>query len=356
MQKSVELGVGAAEAAASDAVASPCRLPPAIRPDPASISAAWRRLLDLPPSPAEDLYTALILRFTGAVRIEDPAAVDSLAGRPVLFLANHQTMIESPLFMMLATGLFGGLVSAVAHVQHRESWLGRLLEHYLAYPGVADPGVMFFFDDHDQRRFMREFDDLRRFLLARRRSLLVHVDGTRVQTCRHRVADCSGLFLRLALALDMPIVPVRFRGGLPVRSMDQWFDFPFGYGRQDYWIGRPIPPSDLAPLDADARRTLILDRLNSLGGAVEEEQPSPPALDFSEAVERAGRRWSVPEARAVIVAALAAFPVLHPEIGRLVRAMEAGRLLVPDTAEGRWLGALGAWLSDGGLEIGFRSG
>ena len=356
MREAAEFRIRAAKAAADDTVASPHPHLTAIRPDPAVTGAAWRRLLGLPPSPAEDLYMALLLRFTSTVRIEDPAAVDSLAGRPVMFLANHQTMVESPLFMALATGLFDGLISAVAHVQHRESWLGWLLGHYLAYPGIADPGLMSFFDDRDQRLFMRGFDDLRRFLLARRRSLLVHVDGTRVQTCRHRVADCSSLFVRLAVELDMPIVPVRFRGGLPVRSMDRWFDFPIGYGRQDYWIGRPILPSDLATIDADARRALILGRLNRLGGAIEDEQPNPPDPDFAEAVERVRRRWGVPEARAVIATALAALPEPHPEIGRLVQAMESGRLFVSDTAEGRWLAVLGAWLTDDGLGIDVRSG
>jgi len=72
------------------------------------------------------------------------------------------------------------------------------------------------------------------------KSLMVHVEGTRAFTCRHAVGKMSSAFVDLALKLGAPIVPVRFVGGLPVQPLQKGLEFPVDFGRQDYWIGRPI--------------------------------------------------------------------------------------------------------------------
>src|SRR5690625_3365502 len=321
-----------------------------LSPDQKAIWGGCRQLLGWPRSPAEDLYNALF-RFSGKLHLDSRHELAEIIGRPVLFLANHQTMVESPLFMTLASGLFGCFVSALSHVQHHRSWLGWLLSHHLSHPGIHDPGVMFFFDDQGQREFMRNLAPLRDFLKRERRSLLVHVGGTRVQSCRQPTTACSGVFLRLATRLQMPVVPLRFRGGLPIIPGGKWLDFPIGYTRQDYWLGRPIYPDELAPLDLGQRKRLILERLNSLGGTIAKEQPNPPDHAFAKAVERRRLRWGVPEAQAVVAEALAGLPAPHYATRRLVQALHRGCLEVGEAADERWLAELATWLSDGAIEI-----
>src|SRR5690625_2680830 len=251
--------IGDGETRRAEAPASATSSIRVLEPDQEASWSGCRQLLGCPRSPAADLYTALF-RFTGSLHFDSPDTPAEITGKPVLFLANHQTMVESPLFMTLASGLFGCFVSALSHVQHHRSWLGWLLSHHLSHPGIHDPGVMFFFDDQGQREFMRNLAPLRDFLKRERRSLLVHVGGTRVQSCRQPTTACSGVFLRLATRLQMPVVPLRFRGGLPITPGGKWLDFPIGYTRQDHWLGRPIYPDELAPLDLGQRKRLILER------------------------------------------------------------------------------------------------
>jgi ribosomal protein S18 acetylase RimI-like enzyme len=55
-------------------------------------------------------------------------------------------------------------------------------------------------------------------LASGERSFFVHCDGTRSRSCRTPVQRLSSLFLDMAVELDVPVVPVRFIGGLPVEK------------------------------------------------------------------------------------------------------------------------------------------
>src|SRR5690606_22805804 len=66
----------------------------------------WRAHLGVGPRPAEDLYLALLRRFVRRVSVADPAALSAIDG-PALYLANHQTAIETLMLSIVAGAASG---------------------------------------------------------------------------------------------------------------------------------------------------------------------------------------------------------------------------------------------------------
>ncbi|MEL7372134.1 MAG: hypothetical protein AAFN74_24625, partial [Myxococcota bacterium] len=82
----------------------------------------------------------------------------------------------------------------------------------------------------------------------------------------------------LAMAVDLPVTPVRFVGGLPTTPVETKLEFPFGMGKQDYYIGRPMMPEELASLSYKARVERVIDAINSLGPTNEVPKAPDPAF------------------------------------------------------------------------------
>ncbi len=97
-------------------------------------------------------------------------------------------------------------------------------------------------------------------------SLLVHVEGKHALQARQPVEVVSTALIDLAVAKGVPIVPLRFAGGLPVTPVAEPLAFPVDYGQQDFLIGAPLLPEVLAPLPSSERRARVLDALNGFGG------------------------------------------------------------------------------------------
>ena len=93
---------------------------------------------------------------------------------------------------------------------------------------------------------------------------MVHVEGELGLTCRQPVARTSSVFLDLAVELDLPIVPVRFVGGLPVLPLPQTIPFPVDLGQQDYVFGKPIFPAELATKTLAERMAEFLACINGI--------------------------------------------------------------------------------------------
>jgi 1-acyl-sn-glycerol-3-phosphate acyltransferase len=248
--------------------------PPAL--DFSPIRAFWRSWFGLSDWPVEHLYFALLERFVSDLTVEDPGAHAALYGQPVLYLANHQTGIESLLFSILAGGLHGVPSLTLAKVEHRDSWLGRLIAHCFTHPGARDPGVIAHFQRDDPASLPRIVAGLRDGIAGERKSLMVHVEGTRALSARQPVATMSGVFIDLALAANVPVVPVRFAHGLPLEPVQARLEFPVGLGRQAYHLGAPISADELRALTYKARSERVLAAINSLGPDVLAEQPTPP--------------------------------------------------------------------------------
>ncbi len=311
------------------------------RLDLSPIRRFWTRWFDRGPWPVEDLYYGLVGRFVGRVVVEDPAAYAALRGRSVLYLANHQTGVESLLFSIIASALNEVPTVTLAKIEHRQTWLGKLIAHSFAYPGVADPRLMTFFDREDKASLPRVIGELAAEMKGPGRSVMVHVEGTRSLTCRKPVEKMSGAFVDMALAVGAPIVPVRFVGGLPAEPLEKRLEFPLGMSRQDILLGEPLLPERLAGLHYGARKALVVAAINALGVPNALEQPYPGDPDFERRVNAWQAARGVSHEHATLREVLAELDSPGDEVRRLLAAPNASAHAGDETPAGRWLRELG---------------
>ncbi|MFT5432263.1 MAG: 3-hydroxymyristoyl/3-hydroxydecanoyl-(acyl carrier protein) dehydratase, partial [Myxococcota bacterium] len=262
----------------------------------------WRNWFDRGPWPVEDLYYGLVKRFVRRVVLDDAAALATTRGRGVIYLANHQTMIESLLMSIVASAIGGAPTRTLAKDAHRDTWLGRLIEHCFSYPGVDDPGVITFVDRTDGAAQLEALSKLAADLDCGR-SLLVHVEGTRALS-PSPVTTVSGSFIDMALAANAAIIPIKFVGGLPITPGSERLEFPVGMGSQDIWFGAPLTSETLAALPYGERRSRVMDAINALGPAASAEQPNPGNPEFAARVDAHQQRYGVDEAHAVMAQVL----------------------------------------------------
>ncbi len=236
----------------------------------------WREWFAVGEWPVEELDMALIETFVQNVHVIHPEAHRAIQGNAVLYLGNHQVGIESLLFSIIASALNKVPTLTLAKQEHRESWLGKLIAHCFTYPDVRDPGVITYFDRSDPASLPRIAGELAK--AADARSLMVHVEGTRAHSCREPVKNMSGIFCDLAIRAGVPIVPVKFTGGLPVTPVEEKLEYPVGFGKQTYWLGAPILPGELEALPYKERTDRVRDAINELGP--NPEDPSTPNEDL----------------------------------------------------------------------------
>jgi len=295
--------------------------------------------------PVEDLYYGLARRFVRRVVVEDPAALDAIAGRSAMYLGNHQTGVESLVFSIIASGLTRVPTVTLAKAEHRTTWLGRLIELCFRYPNVEDPRIIAFFDRDDRASLTGIIADLAAEMRSAPRSVMVHVEGTRSKTCRAPVRKMSGAFVDMALEVGAPIVPVRFVGGLPVEPSDGRLEFPLGFGQQDIYIGRPQHPAELAPLHYGERKARIIAAINGLGPANAEEGPLPPSSAFQAKVEAWRGRTGVSTEDATLGCILAECPSPTDGVRRLLAEGGLAAVEAEDGPEAAWLAELGRRLT-----------
>jgi hypothetical protein len=187
-------------------------------------------------------------------------------------------------------------------------------------------------------------EELKLELTTAGHSVFVHVEGELARRCRRPVERLSSVFVDLALELELPIVPVRLCGALPVEELPATLDFPLGYARQDYILGRPVMPEDLRELPLAARRDRVLEALNSVGPPLSEELPNPPDPAFARRVDAWRERLDLPEVQAVVLAILEGLERPSDQTLWLLEGIERGRLQVTDDAFGRWQAEVVRWL------------
>ena len=309
------------------------------------VEAYWRGAFARGAWPVEDLYYGMIERFVGDVVIADPAAHEAIRGRSCLYLANHQTGVESLIFSVIASGLSGVSTVTLAKAEHRGTWVGDLIRRSFSYPGIVDPNLITYFDREDRESLMRIIGELGQEMRTRGKSVMVHVEGTRALSCRPPVLKLSSAFLDMAIAVNAPIVPVRFLGGLPVDDLAVRTEFPVGPGRQDVWLGKPILPAELVGLPLKERKLAVVDAINALGVRNEDERPSAPDLAFGDRAEAWRVKTGTTAERAMLLATLDAMPRWRADdTRRLVEAARRGEVVGGDGPSGAWLEGFAAWL------------
>ncbi|MEM9220420.1 MAG: 1-acyl-sn-glycerol-3-phosphate acyltransferase [Cyanobacteria bacterium P01_F01_bin.150] len=307
----------------------------------------WRPIVGIEHPVAETLYMALYQQFVGNIVLENRADFYRMGNRPRLYLANHQVAIESILFMFAIAPLSGSVINAIAKVEHQQSWINQFLNHLYAYPNSRDPNLIFYFKRDDPRSMFKLLSQIKTAIQTQQHSLLVHVQGTRSLSCRQEVKDLSAVFIDLALDLELPIVPVKFAGGLPIEPLKKRLEFPYGYGQQNYLLGQAIYPGDLRPMDIKERKAHILERLNTLGGAMSGQQPSPADTQFGQGVEEWMAQTNGLEVQAVLYKLMEQRSDSTPDLQALLTVVQDKPAQISPTLPEAWLRAFGQWLRVG---------
>lgn len=304
----------------------------------------WRKLLGRPHPVAESLYAALFKQFVGNIFLEDSQDFYALDKQPRLYLANHQVAIESILFSYAVSPLSNSLINTVTKIEHQQSWMSELFRQLSAYPQVTDPKLNLYFDRQDPRSMFELLSKTAQKIEKQDNSLLVHVAGTRSISCRQPVKDLSAVFIDLAIQLNIPIIPVKFVGGLPIEPLTTTLEFPWRYTHQDYYLGKAIHPQTLQNIGNLERKKLILHRLNNLGIAFAKMSPHNSNSDFEREIKLWRKKTGVSEVRAVFYKLLEKITNPPPEILTLITGIQQGYLKSDDTPERTWLKNFAEWL------------
>jgi 1-acyl-sn-glycerol-3-phosphate acyltransferase len=300
----------------------------------------WSKHFGVGRWPVEDIYYGLIERFIHDLHLSDADNFEALRGKSVLYLANHQTAIESLLFSILVSGLSQTPTVTLAKAEHRDTWLGRMIQHCFRYPGVVDPKVITYFDRSDPESLGAIIEQLAAEMMGPGKSVMVHIEGTRAFTCREPVRKMTSKFIDMSIATGAPIVPVRFSGGLPVEALTERTEFPVAMGKQAIHIGKAIEPAELAALPYKERKPKVLEAINSLGPSANSETPIPGDEALARAVAERVLRTGASAEHATLLEVLSRRDSIHPELAALLRGDTDGHLLVADADSERWLAEL----------------
>ncbi|HKY63713.1 MAG TPA: 1-acyl-sn-glycerol-3-phosphate acyltransferase [bacterium] len=328
----------------------------------------WRARLGLSRSPVEVLGRSLIEKFLGGIVLEDSRDFDGLRGRPVLFLANHQTFVESFLLNLMTASVAQNPVVFLAKHEHREQWIGRFEEICTTYPGLSELKTIHFVDREDPRALFEVGAALENFLVRERTSVVIHVEGRRSYEAGDPVQKVSSVWLDLSIRTGVPVVPVQIVGGLPLSNPGRRkYDFPVDCGRQRFVIGRSIPAASLAALPYADRLRKVKAALNRKLGALV-ERPFPAEPEFQARAEAFGRLSGASEPAAVLWTSLERHWLLHQEprsglefdnpfdalvaAGRIMLASgQAPHLETSAVLDSAWFENLVAWLFGGRLKV-----
>ena len=268
----------------------------------------WRNQMGVGANLVEDLSFGLMRRFVRRLEIEDREAMEALRGRGVLYLANHQMDLESLLFVLLTPGLQESLTSVVARQELDESWVSPYFEYAYQHPHMTDPNIHLLIDRATPEAVFASLTSALDQVAREHNSLLIHAEGVHARQARQPVRIVSSTLVDLAVERNIPIVPVRFVGGLPLEPVEEPFAFPLDFGQQDVWIGAPIMPDELAGLRSGQRRDAVIAALNDFGGRWQAEMPNPGDPDFAATVAAWQAARGVGETEAVLLRVLESVP------------------------------------------------
>ncbi|CAM2067038.1 3-hydroxydecanoyl-[acyl-carrier-protein] dehydratase [Sulfidibacter corallicola] len=305
----------------------------------------WRNYSGLSAWAVEDLYFSLVRSFLGDLVVEDPQQFSQVIGKPAIYLANHQVGVESVVFTLVISGLTRLATGTLSKAQHLDTWIGRLRQFHMSYPGGEDPGTMVFFEREDPAALP---EILQRWLEEMKhtpKNMMAHVEGTRSLSCRQPVSRVSAAFTDLAVNHGLPIVPVWFAGGLPVEPSAERLELPLDYAVQDIYLGRPIMPETLKPLSLKERRDFVVEALNATGPSSDSEQPNPPRPEFAKRVAALRDRTGLAEPVAAQWVALNDLREPCAETTALIEAVNNGSADFGKSPNAAWLTELYRYFS-----------
>ncbi|MBU0994346.1 MAG: hypothetical protein KJ737_17785 [Proteobacteria bacterium] len=303
-----------------------------------------RNLIGYEPWLGEDLCRGLCKTFVNRVILDDPYEFAAVRGNNVIYLANHQVQIESMLFPGLAQVLTDNRMVAIANADHRKGWMGPLNELLYSYPEVNYPKNIVYFDQGDRASMFTILDNFKKMITEEGISVFLHVEGKLGFRCRQPVKTLSSVFIDLAINLNLPIIPVRFFGGLPVEEMESTIDFPYGYCKQDYYLGKPIFPDELIAMPYAERRKYAMNAINALGPPLEDEVPNPSNLVLKNVVQTWQKKTGTSEYRAVIFNVLKNIENPSESTVKFLHAVN-GQDHQRDDSKSRWIKKFKEWIN-----------
>jgi len=275
-----------------------------------------------------DVGAALIHKFVREFKLQDSDAFSARRGQPAIYLANHQVGVESFLFLGMIAAMTGIPAEAIAKQEHRDTWLGQISDLTVTELQESSTTRMLFFDREDQSDMLRILNHFGETIQDQPRSLLVHVDGTRAKKAGQATEKVSSVLIDLAIKYQIPIIPVRFAGGLPLNETEERLEFPLAYGSQDIYVGKALNPSTLEALPYAERSRTVVSLLNDLGPTGKADKPNPGDSEFTARVkaqisQSSGQRSEI---QAVIWSALKTMPNLGQAMLTLLEKLEKGEV------------------------------
>ncbi|MFC1859684.1 polyketide synthase dehydratase domain-containing protein [Thermodesulfobacteriota bacterium] len=270
-----------------------------------------------------DLLSALVKKFVRRVILEDPIQFKALKTTPVMYLANHQTGIESLLFACLTGSLAKTAFCGIGNQEQQYGLLGVLNDLSNRFIDTHIPLRMLVFNQKDHTSLHSLLDGYATAMRQENESLYAAVEGRRAVRAGHNVTRLSSVFIDFALKEDLPIIPVRFAGGLPKEGNSKLFDFPYDYGQQDYYFGRAVYPSRLHPLAYADRPKYILNKINLLGPQLSREAPFGSDRRFNERVVKRTVDAGISEFGAMLIEALSILKNPCDETRELLKRMKS---------------------------------
>ncbi len=294
--------------------------------DPAPVRPFWAKQVGHDDGwVGRDLWEGLLQQFVRRVVIADPDDFAVVRTRPALFLGNHQVQIESLLITHLLAGLTDRAVTTMANAKHQKRWIGWILRLLFGGSEQVDPEWILYFDQSKPESMAGHLEALEPKLRDGSTSFFLHPQGTRSQHAAESLKTVSSTILDYAVRLQLPIVPVRFTGGLPVEPIEGKLEFPVGYGAQDYYVGKAIMPETLSALPYAERAPAVVGAIESLGPAPSEERPAAANPRLQQAVSRRRVEAKVGEVEAVFVEVLRGVRAPSGETRAVMAAVLEGR-------------------------------
>lgn len=277
-----------------------------------------------------DLMLSLVNKFTRRIIIEYPEDFAGLEGRPVLYVANHQTAIESLTFCIAMVALARNPCRALTTRKQQQGMIGALIRMAEEFFGTSLALRLLVFSAEERESLFPVLDEYRQILTEEKSSLYVAAEGQRAHQANHPVRHLSSTFLDLALENEVPIVPVKFSGGLPQDPLPERLDFPFRNGQQDFYLGQAIQPAQLAGMGYAERPRLVMQRINQLGAELHQEMPIAPDPEFAGRVERLQKR-GCPGLVAVLIESLKEFPEPSGETRAFLESVSLPGSRIPES-------------------------
>jgi len=304
----------------TDSISTTCSGPSEI--DFSKVSDYWKHEMGVEKNLLFDIILAFAKKFVRRVVLEDPVQYLESQKRPGIYLSNHQTGVETLLLAILLGFLSRAPFYGITNKEQQTGLLGVL--NYMAdsFVTVKLPLHMMVFDQKKRESLHGILKEYARKAQEDNGCLYVATEGRRAFSAGHKVSQLSSVFIDFAIQHDIQIIPVRFSGGLPKDGKDNYFDFPYGFGQQDYYIGKHIEPGIFEKMGYAKRPQYLLDRINNLGPEPHRELPLGPDKQFMGRVANRVDNIDLSELGGIVMECLSQLNDPCPETREFLKRMD----------------------------------